>query len=78
MTCSMFDVYTLPRALLHDLEIVMAALNLSDDERSVVVRALGMLAASMRRSAKSASSEELRQIYERDASRVDALATKFR
>ena len=55
-----------------------SAIPLSDDERSVVVRSLGVLAASMRRSAKSAASDELRTIYERDAGRIDALAAKFR
>lgn len=55
-----------------------SAIPLSDDERSIVVRSLGMMSASMRRAAKAAHSDEIRQIQERDAARVDALASKFR
>ena len=54
------------------------AIPLSDDERSIVVRSLGMMAASMRRAAKSAHSDELRAIHEKDAGRVDVLASQFR
>lgn len=55
-----------------------SAIPLSDDERSIVVRSLGMMAASMRRAAKASHSDEVRAIQERDAGRVDALAAKFR
>lgn len=55
-----------------------SAIPLSDDERSLVVRALGMLAQSMRRAGKSAASAELTAIYERDAGKIDNLAVKFR
>jgi len=55
-----------------------SAIPLSDDERSVVVRSLGLLAAAMRRAAKATHSDEVRTIQERDAGRVDALAAKFR
>ena len=54
------------------------AIPLSDDERSIVVRALGLMAASMRRSSKAAPSDELKVIYDRDAGRVDTIAAKFR
>ena len=47
-------------------------------ERLVVVRALTMLSASMRRAAKASHSDEVRAIQERDAAAVDALAVKFR
>jgi hypothetical protein len=57
---------------------VPSAVSLSDDERSLVVKALGLLSASMRRSAKSAPSKEISDLFERDAARVDALAVKFR
>lgn len=51
---------------------------LSPVERAVVLRGLALLEASLRRSAKSAPSEELRAIYERDASGVSALSVRFR
>lgn len=55
-----------------------SAIPLSDDERFVVIKALGLLSASMRRSAKAAPSKEISDLFERDASRTDALASKFR
>ena len=55
-----------------------SAIPLTDDERSVIVRALGLMAQSMRRAGKATHSDEVRAIQERDAGRVDALASKFR
>ena len=55
-----------------------SAIPLSDAERSTVVRALGMLAQSMRRASKASHSDEIRVLQERDAGQVDALAAKFR
>lgn len=54
------------------------AIPLSDDERFVVVKALGLLSASMKRSAKAAPSKEIADLFERDASRVEGIAHKFR
>ena len=54
------------------------AVVLNSDERFLVVKGLNMLAASFRRSSKAAPSAELRDIYDRDAARLDALAVKFR
>ena len=55
-----------------------SAIPLTDDELSVIVRALGLMAQSMRRAAKATHSDEVRAIQERDAGRVDALSAKFR
>lgn len=55
-----------------------SAIPLSDDERFVVIKALGLLSASMTRSAKAAPSKEIADLFERDSSRVQSLAAKFR
>ncbi|WNK13463.1 MAG: hypothetical protein [Microvirus sp.] len=55
-----------------------SAIPLSDDERRVIVTALSMLSKSMLRSANAAMSPEISELHKRDASRVDALASRFR
>ena len=52
--------------------------DLDPSESVIVVKALTLLAATMRRSAKAATSDEVAAIYERDAARVEALANRFR
>jgi len=52
--------------------------DLDHSESVIVVKALTLLAATMRRSAKAATSDEVAAIYERDAARVEALANRFR
>lgn len=52
--------------------------DLEYSESVIVVKALTLLAATMRRSAKAATSDEVAVIYERDAARVEALANRFR
>jgi len=53
------------------------AIVLSTDERLMVRKGLQALAASMKRSSRSALNSDVAAIYERNAAQVDALVAKF-
>ena len=50
---------------------------LTSDERLLVRKGLESLAASMKRSARSALNSDVAAIYERNAAQVQALVSKF-
>ncbi|UOF82705.1 hypothetical protein [Microviridae sp.] len=53
------------------------AVSMSDADRLLVRKGLTLLAASLRRSARSALNPDVATIYDRNASEVESLSSKF-
>lgn len=53
------------------------AIPMSDADRLLVRKGLALLVASLKRSSRSALNPDVAAIYERNASEVEALSSKF-